>query len=203
MPDVAVQAAASVYAVLGALLAVPQLVRLVCTRRTEGLSLPGWMNGCLSYGAWLVYYASEAAWPLLLGAFVAAIPWVAVTVILAALGGRASFPEWVPVLIWGAVLLCVLAMSLAGYRAVLGVVLAFSALWAYGPSLVQAWKSVDVSGLSPATWSLGVGQGIAAFVAGWGLWAAMAYGLTAAVLCVGVLMRIWRARAPYRVKGAG
>lgn len=195
MPEVAIQAAASVYAVLGAFLAVPQLVRLIRTRRTEGLSLPGWVNGCLSYGAWLVYLASEAAWPLFLATLVAAIPWVAVTVVIAVWSGRWSFPEWVPVLTWGAVLLCMLSASFAGHRAAVGAVLAFSALWAYGPSLVQALRSVDVSGLSPVTWSLGVAVGIAYSLAGWGLWAAMAYGLTATALCLGVVMRIWWVRA--------
>ena len=194
MPEVAIQAAASVYAVLGALLAVPQLVRLIRTRRTEGLSLPGWVNGCLSYSAWLVYLASEPSWPLFLGTLVAAAPWVAVTAAIAVSNARASFREWVPTLIWGAVLLCALAVSFSGYRVLFGSVLAFSALWAYGPSLVQACRSVDVSGLSPMTWCLAVAEGVASAVAGWGLWPAMTYGLTAAALCLGVVMRIWWVR---------
>ena len=191
MPEVVIHAAASVYALLGALLAVPQLVRILRTRKTEGLSLPGWVNGCLSYGAWLIYLAAEASWPLFFGTLVAATPWAAVTIAIAVPNWRRSSQGWTPVLIWGVVLVCALAASLAGYQEVFGAVLAFSALWAYGPSLVQAWRSQDVSGLSPVTWCLGVAEGLASSLAGWGLWAAMVYGLTASVLCLGVVARIW------------
>lgn len=191
MPPVTAMASV-IYAVIGVALAIPQLVHLLRTRQVDGLSPAGWVNGLLGFAAWLVYLAAEQSWVFFCGTAAAALPWAGVTAAILAFGGQSTRKEWGATWAWAGILATSLTLTHLGFEPVFEVVLAFSALWSCGPSLMHAWRSATVHGLAPATWWLVAAEAIASIVAGWGLWASVVYGAIACSLSAGILLRYYQ-----------
>lgn len=154
--------------------AVPQPVRLWRTRNAAGISLAALTCSCVSTVAWLSYavhvgdgwvFASSAVY----------VPCLLATVWLAARHGADGGAAWLP-LVFGGVLTAALLLDLASGVAVFAVVLGMSTLWRVGPSAWAAWRTRDVSGISPVTWWMALLYG-SVF---------LAYGLSADVLATSV-----------------
>ena len=135
--------------ILAVWFALPQLLRLRRTGTAAGLSADSLANSLVSLIGWTVYgLAHGNMWVIL--ASVAGIPATVVTLVLAfRAGARPSIQ--LPAL-WASVLLVTAVIDLVFGLSLIDIVLGCSILWFVVPAAVTAWKSADVSGLSPQTW---------------------------------------------------
>lgn len=144
--------------VIGAGLALarylPQLVRLVRTRRTAGVSTTSLAMGAVSGGGWCAYSVLADVLSVVVTS-VAAIA-VCSACLAVALRLGADRVGAGPVL-WAATLL--LTQVAAGTTA-LGLVLATSAVVTGLPQLREALSRDDLTGVSLPTWALGVAEGL-------------------------------------------
>lgn len=171
---------------------VPQVVRLLRLKRTEGAS-PAWAAiGMVINIGWTAWVIAEEFW-------------IAIPAVLAAV---ISF-GLVLYLLWrnGAdVRIAVISGIVVGVAAVgvqlvagwtnLGIVLGVANGLYLGPSVWAAWRSHAPVGVAPLTWVLTAVEGIL-----WGLYGVlveavpiMVYGGTALLLAVLVLLRLWNTR---------
>ncbi|WP_370326667.1 hypothetical protein [Euzebya sp.] len=138
---------------------VPQLARLVRTRRPDGVS-PAWASlTAASNLGWLAYFTSTGLWTAAVPSTTCALVAGGIVVAL----GRAGAPVRRGVAIgttWLAVLIA--AVALAGPTG-LGGVLAGAFVLQVVPSLRTAWSTTEPVGVSRATWVL-----IGAEVVCWG-----------------------------------
>jgi uncharacterized protein with PQ loop repeat len=182
---------------VGLVMAVPQLLRLLRTRQTSGMSLPGWVSGSVSYLAWSGYLAVQHQTHLLLATAVPAVVWIATTALASRLP-RVPIPRraWRPTVLWSVLLLGLTATAPRLGLAPLGTALALSVVWSYGPQAWQAWRSDDLTGLSSGTWSLAVLEAVTFGMLGWPDAAAGVYAVVASGLAGTVLAAAWMRRNP-------
>ena len=176
----------------------PQIVRLLRTRRIEGVS-PAWAAVGMTINlGWITWVLAERLW-LPIPAVVAAIAsFGAVLYLLYRNGADVRAALWVSA---GIAVACVGIQQAAGWT-VLGTVLGLSNGLYLGPSVVAAWRAHTPVGVSPLSWVLTVLEG-----AVWGLYGAlvaavpiMVYGATAILLAAAVLLRLWMTR--HRIRAA-
>ena len=171
---------------------LPQIVRLIRTGRIEGVS-PAWAAGGATINlGWLAYVIEGRFW--------VTIPSIIFAIIIFSLALFLLYRNGASIraglLMSGAIaLVCVVILQAAGWT-VLGTLLGLSNGLYLGPSVVAAWRSHTPVGVSPWTWMLTVLEGVK-----WGFYGVLvesgpitAYGATAILLALLVLLRLWVAR---------
>ena len=171
---------------------VPQIVRLVRTGRTEGVS-PSWaaLGMTINLG-WLAYLVAQQYW-VAIPSVVAAIASFGLALwLLHRNGGEVR----TGLLMSAATAVACVAIQLAAGWTVLGTVLGMSNGLYLGPSVVAAWRTHVPAGVSPLSWGLTVLEGLK-----WGFYGVLVesgpivvYGSTAILLAGMVLLRLWMAR---------
>lgn len=180
----------SVASVLGVGLIAPQTWSIIRSHNAAGVSVTGLVCSCVSYAGWISFALHLLDLPMLVSLV---FPFVleAVTLVLA-LRWRGETGGMSAAVIWSSALLLA---SLVGWST-LGVLLAVSIVWGYGPAVVEAWRAKDVSGVSVLAWRVRVLDGLA--WASYGLFStqpeSLVYGSAAAALAVGVLAGLGRVR---------
>ena len=171
---------------------VPQIVRLIRTGRTEGVS-PIWAAAGMTINlGWLAYVVENRFWETI-PSIVAAVSSFGLALYLLYRNGVAVRAG---LLVSAAVALASVAIQQVAGWTVLGTVLGLSNGLYLGPSVVSAWRSHTPVGVSPWTWMLTVLEGLK-----WGFYGflveavpIMVYGSTAILLALLVLLRLWAAR---------
>lgn len=135
-------------------LLVPQIVKLVRTGESAGVSSTWPALGMLSNTGWVVYLVHEALWasvaaPAGAGAGYAVILWAL------ARAGRPLGPSLGRGAGFGAVLAAIGAVG--GWTA-LGVALGLSFAVMLAPSLWVAYRTPDPAGIAPGTWWFGIAE---------------------------------------------
>ena len=171
---------------------VPQIVRLIRTGRTEGVS-PAWAAGGATINlGWLAYVIEGRFWVTIPSIIVAIVSFLLALYLLHRNGAaiRAGL------LMSGAIAVASVVIQQAAGWTVLGTVLGLSNGLYLGPSVVAAWRSHTPVGVSPWTWMLTVLEGLK-----WGFYGVlveavpiMVYGSTAILLALLVLLRLWLTR---------
>ena len=188
--------------VLTCVLLVPQIGRLLKTRRTEGVS-PGWaVLGVVVNSGWLIFLAAEAVWLPILSCAVAEAGFILTIWLLHRNGAdiRAGMGA-------GAVAAVIVTAIGAGWGwTALGTALALATMVQFLPSIIAAWRTYAPVGLSPATWTLTLAETV-----GWMAYGMLIdeipiilYGLTGIAASVMILARIAMTRSRIRaVSGDG
>ena len=134
---------------LAAWFTLPQLLRLLQTRSAAGVSSDSLANSLISLVGWTAYgFAHSKPWVILASAV--GVPATAAALgMTMRLGNRLSLQ--LPGL-WASVLLLTSVTDRVFGLALIDLVLGCSILWYVVPAAVTAWRSTDVSGLSPQTW---------------------------------------------------
>jgi uncharacterized protein with PQ loop repeat len=131
--------------------ALPQLMLLVRTGSTAGLSMTSLVNSSISLVAWTLYgLAHGSVW--VVASSVVGLPSIVATAALARRDGlrlESALP-WV----WTWLLLVTTGADMVGGTSLLDGVLGCSILWFVAPAAVTAWRSDDVSGIAWQTWAL-------------------------------------------------
>ena len=141
--------------VLGAVMAVPQALRLVRYRRVEGVST-AWAAMSTTLNAWwVVYGVGSGSWGIVP---VSAVSVGAYLVILASLVRFSNVPNGTTIRKFlvaaiGVGLIPVPVLLLGGWAAT-GVVLGALYGIQLAPAVVAVYRTEDVSGVSAATWSI-------------------------------------------------
>ncbi len=135
---------------------VPQIVKLVKTRNSAGVSSTWPALGFVTNVGWFTYVISQQLWTATLAPFAT---FVAYAVTLWALGrtGRELRPSLVRGVVWTALL--VGTTVIAGWTA-LGVMLGLSYGVMLAPSIWTAYRTADPSGISPGTWWIGSAEAV-------------------------------------------
>ncbi len=176
----------------------PQIVRLVRTRRTEGVS-PAWAAVGMTINlGWLTFVVEERFW-VTIPSIVAAVVSFAVALYLLYRNGADVRPA---LLMSAVVAVASVGIQMAAGWTVLGTVLGLSNGLYLGPSVIAAWRSHAPAGVSPVTWWLTVLEGLK-----WGFYGVLVfsgpiivYGSTAMILAALVLLRLWVTR--HRIRAA-
>ncbi|MEE2768153.1 MAG: hypothetical protein VX833_02970 [Actinomycetota bacterium] len=155
---------AAVATVLSGVMMLPQVVRLVRTRVPAGVSATWLGFGVVLNSGWVAYCVEMRLWLVVpLQVSVVAQQAVALGILLPL--DRAQQRS---ALIRAGLLalVCTGVFASAGWT-VLGVVLGTSYGIQLGPAVIRAWRSSDLSGISPATWTLSAAESTAWGVFGW------------------------------------
>ena len=177
---------------------VPQIVKLLRTGQTEGVS-PTWAAVGMTINlGWFAYVVENEFWETIPSIFAAVSSFGLALYLLYRNGTRVR----ASLLISAAVVLASVGIQRAAGWTVLGTVLGLSNGLYLGPALIAVWRTHLPVGVSPGTWWLTVLEGFK-----WGLYGAlvasvpiMVYGSTAILLAVGVLLRLWMTR--HRIRAA-
>ena len=177
---------------------LPQIVRLIRTRQTAGVS-PAWAAVGLTINlGWLAYVVDGGFWVTIPSIVIAVLSFGLAFVLLYRNGADVRGG----LLMSLAVAVASVAVQRAAGWTVLGTVLGLSNGLYLGPSVIAAWRSHTPVGVSPATWWLTVLEGLK-----WGLYGVlvaaipiMVYGSTAILLAALVLLRLQMTR--HRIQAA-
>ena len=183
--------AAVITAVSGLVVTLPQMVKAIRRKGAPGVSLPGWVNSCISYTTMVLYLAMTGQVPLLLGCLAGMLVCTATTAVIVC--NASSYKDrawWSTAMMFAATTAALVAYRL-GFPAPISALLACSPLWCYGPSAWKAWRSRDVSGISAGTWGLSLVCAISFAVAGYANPVTVANGFVAGTLSVVILARLW------------
>ena len=171
---------------------VPQIVRLLRTGHTEGVSATWAAVGMAINVGWLAYVVENRFWETI-PSIIAANSSFGLTLYLLHRNGAAVRAG---LLMGAAVAVASLTIHQAAGWTVLGTVLGLSNGLYLGPSVVAAWRSHTPVGVSGLTWMLTVLEGLK-----WGFYGVLVeavpivvYGSTAILLALLVLLRLWVAR---------
>lgn len=191
IPELVVAIAAVVTAMSGLVVTLPQMVRVIRTGDAQGVSLPGWVNWCVSYTAWTLYLAGTGQIPLFLGCLGESV--VCVTTTLVILRHAKSFRDraWWSTAAWAATVTFALVANLFGFPAIISALLSCSPIWVYGPSAWKAWRTRDVSGIAPLTWTLALVGALTFVIAGHANPVTVTNGTVSATLSLVILVRLW------------
>ena len=177
---------------------MPQIVRLLRTGHSEGVS-PVWAAVGMTINlGWLTYVVENEFWETI-PSIIAAISSFGLALFLLYRNGvsvRAAL------LMSAVVAVGSVGVQQAAGWTVLGTVLGLSNGLYLGPALIAAWREYAPVGVSPGTWWLTVLEGFK-----WGLYGVlvaavpiMVYGSTAMLLAAGVLLRLWTTRDRIRAE---
>ena len=177
---------------------IPQIVRLIRTGRTEGVS-PIWAAAGMTINVgWLAYVVENEFWETIPSIFAAISSFGLALYLLYRNGARVRSG----LLMGAAIAVASVGIQRAAGWTVLGTVLGLSNGLYLGPALISAWRTYAPVGISPGTWWLTVLEGFK-----WGFYGVlvaavpiMVYGSTAILLAVGVLLRLWMTR--HRIRAA-
>jgi uncharacterized protein with PQ loop repeat len=133
---------------------VPQIVKLLSSDDTAGVSWSWATLTSVNNAAWLAYFALSGFWTALVPASSAALLAGTLATMLA-LRGRAK--AWPTLLIGGWVALLVAAFTVAG-RTGLGALLTAAFVLQFTPSIWTAYRTEDPTGISRGTWMLVLGE---------------------------------------------
>ena len=171
---------------------VPQIVRLVRTGHTEGVSTIWAAVGMTINLGWLAYVLENQFWEAI-PSIIAAVSSFGLALYLLCRNGVSARTA---LLLSAAVAVASVGIQQAAGWTVLGTVLGLSNGLYLGPALIAAWRDRAPVGVSPGTWWLTVLEGFL-----WGLYGVlvaaipiMVYGSTAILLAAGVLLRLWMTR---------
>lgn len=177
--------------ILGSAMAYPQAARMVRTGNADGVS-PVWAGVSVAMNIWwLVYGLATGLWGLVPTSAVATALYVVIAVSLVRSVGRQAAPG----LVVGGLLLGMTPLPVllvAGWRAA-GVTIGLCYGLQLLPAVVAAWRTRELGGVAPGTWSLAWLEGLI-----WGIYGL--YALDAALLVGGVsgvvlsslmLLRLW------------
>lgn len=171
---------------------VPQIVKLVRTGDSAGVSATWPALGFVTNVGWFTYVINQELWAATLAPFVTLVSY-AVTLWALARTGRDLRASTIRGVAWTAVL--VGSVVFAGWTA-LGVVLGLSYGVMLAPSIWTAYRTVDPSGISPGTWWIGVAE---AFLWGYyGMFHAdrgiVTFGIVGLIGCSLMLFRYYSTR---------
>ena len=177
---------------------MPQIVRLLRTGHTEGVS-PAWAAVGMTINlGWLTYVVEQQFWVTIPSIFAAVISFAVALYLL----NRNGADLRAGLLMSAAVAVASVGIQMGAGWTVLGTVLGLSNGLYLGPSVIAAWRSHVPVGVSPATWWLTVLEGLK-----WGFYGVLVfsgpivvYGSTAVLLAALVLLRLWITR--HRVRAA-
>ena len=171
---------------------VPQIVRLLRTGHTEGVS-PTWAAVGMTINiGWFAYVVENEFWETIPSIFAAVSSFGLALYLLYRNGARVR----AGLLTSAAVAVASVGIQQAAGWTVLGTVLGLSNGLYLGPALIAAWRTYVPAGISPGTWWLTVLEGFK-----WGFYGVLVaavpivvYGSTAMLLAVLVLLRLWLTR---------
>ena len=177
---------------------VPQVMRLVRLKRTDGAS-PAWAAiGMVINIGWTAYVIAEEFWVTIPAVLAAVISFGLVLYLLWRNGAEVR----VAVIAGIAVGVASVGLQLVAGWTVLGAVLGLSNGLYLGPSVYAAWRSYAPVGVAPLTWVLTAGEGVL-----WGCYGVlveampiMVYGSTAFLLAALILLRLWITRRRIRTE---
>ena len=189
MPVVEVLSAA-VATVLSGVMMLPQVVRLVRTRISAGVSATWLSFGVVLNSGWVAYCIEMRLWLVVpLQVSVVSHQAVALGVLLPLDRGQ----QRSTLIRAGLLALACTGVFAAGGWTVLGVGLVTSyGILVLGPAAIRAWRSSDLSGISPATWKLSAAESTAWGVFGWAVadGPILIYAATGILASVLVLIRL-------------
>lgn len=176
---------------------VPQIVKLVRTGDSAGVSTTWPAIGFLSNLGWAVYFIHEALWASV-AAPVGAFAGYGVTLWVLARIGRPLGASYARGGVFTAVLVAITAAF--GWTA-LGVALGLSFGVMMAPTLWTAYRTPDPSGISPGTWWLGVVEALLWGFYGWHYADAgiITFSITALAGAIAMLARYSATRSRSRV----
>ena len=174
---------------LSGVMMLPQVVRLVRTRAPAGVSATWLGFGVVLNSGWVAYCVEMGLWLV--------VPLQVSLVAQQAVALRVLLPldraQQRPALIRAGALavVCAVVFASAGWM-VLGVVLGVSYGVQLGPAVVRAWRSSDLSGVSPATWGLSGAESAVWGVFGWAVadGPILVYAVSGVLASVLVLVRL-------------
>ncbi|WP_420436034.1 PQ-loop domain-containing transporter [Candidatus Poriferisodalis sp.] len=177
---------------------VPQVVRLLRLKRTEGTS-PSWAAiGMVINIGWIAYVIAEEFWVTIPAILAAVISFGVVLYLLWRNGADVRLAVISGIAVGVA---CVVLQRVAGWND-LGTVLGLSNGLYLGPSVYAAWRMYAPVGVAPLTWVLTAGEGIL-----WGYYGVLVeavpivvYGGTAFLLAALILLRLWITRHRIRAE---
>lgn len=185
---------ALVATVLAAIFLIPQVMRLVTTGDSRGVSATWAGLGVVTNLAWVTYLWRQGLWAPALAPGIAVITYgVSVTVISRIHPGRV----WVRSSVVYA--LVIAATGIWGGMAALGLLLAVTPLIQVAPELAAVFRESHPSGVSPAAWALAAAEAVLWGIYGWlaGDLALVGYGVLTAAAAFLILAR-WTATHPRR-----
>jgi uncharacterized protein with PQ loop repeat len=133
---------------------IPQILKLVRTGDSEGVSTTWPALGFVTNVGWFAYVIAQAFWAAILAPLITFVSY-AVTIWALRRTGRELRASYIRGLTWAALL--ILTTVLFGWD-ILGVVLGLSYGVMVAPSVWSAFKSADPSGVSPGTWWIGAAE---------------------------------------------
>lgn len=188
MLEVALTAAAVVLALTQP---VPQIVRLVRTRSVAGVSAPTAWIGIAGNLAWVAYGIARGLLPVAVLSVAYLIGYVLIAGLLVRGGNRRGVGTGIGFVVAAAV------VTVVGGWTLLGTALALTTLVQYSPQVVTAWRSSDLTALSPGMYVVCLLDGLV-----WGGYGALTgdgplvlYGVIMVSVAVLVLVptRRWKA----------
>lgn len=171
---------------------VPQTIKLIRTRDTEGVSATWPALGFVVNLGWFVYMISQQFWAAVAAPLVTFLSYL---VVLWALrrAGRSLRTSAIRGLAWG-IVLTIIGLVL-GWPA-LGVALGISIGVQLTPSIWSAYRTADPSGVSAGTWWIGLAEALL-----WGYFGLfnndagiITFGVVAALASALMLARYWFTR---------
>lgn len=179
--------------ILGAAMAVPQAVKLLRSRHAAGVS-PGWAGMSATVNAWWgAYGLGVGEWSIVPVSFVSVMSYlvIAVAIVRYRAGSATSvlLPLGASTVLIG--LVPVAALALGGW-ATAGVTLGALYGVQLSPAVVEVYRSVDVSGVSVATWAMALVEALL-----WGVYGIarldaglLALAITGTIMSSVVLVRL-------------
>jgi uncharacterized protein with PQ loop repeat len=160
MPATIAVLAATVLATVGLL---PQVAKLIRTRVPDGVSITWAGFGVVTNTAWAVYLISQELWLAVPSVVMVVAGYAATFLVLARLG-----TPWNRAVALGAGWAVVLVgTGLATGWAGLGTLLGFSYIVQVAPGLWVAYRTPQPKGISPATWTIALVEGLLWGYYGW------------------------------------
>jgi len=135
---------------------IPQTVKLIRTRDTEGVSATWPAMGFVVNLGWFVYMIAQQLWAATLAPFVTFLSYLVVLWALRRAGRSLRVGAW-RAAGWGALLAMV---AVGGGLDHLGVALGISIGVQLSPSVWSAYRSPDPTGVSPGTWWIGLAEAL-------------------------------------------
>ena len=142
---------------------VPQIVKLIRSGDSAGVSATWPAFGFVTNVGWLAYMISQGFWAAVVAPFVTFISYGVILWALAR-NGRSLRVSYVWGVAWTGLLVAI--TMLAGWSA-FGVFLGFSYGVQLAPSIWSAYQTADPSGISPGTWWIGTAEALLWGYFGW------------------------------------
>jgi uncharacterized protein with PQ loop repeat len=190
--------AAAIVATIGTVtFLIPQIVKLLRTGDSAGVS-PTWASiGMVTNIGWFTYLVSQGLWAPILAPLVTTVAYAITLWALVRSGRDPRRSLWIGAG-WG--ILLVFSAASWGWS-VLGVVLGFSYAVMLAPSVWEAYSTDDPSGVSPGTWWIGLAE--AALYGYYGLFHAdtgiMIFAVVGMLGSALMLLRYYNTRRPAAV----